>query len=104
MAEARRRPLTTAPSIGWVVRVAAVGAGYLITAKLGLRLASVNPLVTPVWPPTGVAVAGLLLLGRGAWPGVAVAAFLANLTSGAGPLLALAITVGNTLAPLAPLS
>jgi PAS domain S-box-containing protein len=101
MPRAARRPLTSAPSPLWLAKVAAVGVGYYVTAKLGLRLASVTPYVTAVWPPTGVAVAGLLLLGRGAWPGVAMAAFLANLTSGATPLLAVGITPGNTLAPLA---
>jgi PAS domain S-box-containing protein len=91
----------TATSPLWLAKVAALGAGYYVTAKLGLRLASENSLVTAVWPPTGVAVAGLLLFGRRVWPGVATAAFLANLTSGASPLLALGITVGNTLSPLA---
>ena len=79
---------------------AGVGTGYYITAKLGLLLATVHPLVTAVWPPTGVAVAALLLLGLRVWPGIAAAAFLANLTSGATLPLALGISVGNTLAPL----
>ena len=101
MRGASRRPLPARSSALWLAKVVAVGVGYYVTARLGLRLASVNPFVTAVWPPTGVAVAGLLLLGRHAWPGVAVAAFLANLTSGAALFLALGITVGNTLAPLA---
>ncbi|TMD93650.1 MAG: response regulator [Chloroflexi bacterium] len=101
MPGASLRSLTTAPSPMWLAKVVAVGVGYYVTARLGLRLATVNPFVTAVWPPTGVAVAGLLLLGRGAWPGVAAAAFLANLTSGATAVLALGITVGNTLAPIA---
>jgi PAS domain S-box-containing protein len=101
MRGAMRRLPVTAPSPVWLGKVAAMGVGYYVTAKLGLRLASVNPYVTAVWPPTGVAVAGLLLLGRRAWPGVALAAFLANLTSGAAPLLAWEVSVGNTLAPVA---
>ena len=91
MPGASLRSLTTAPSPMWLAKVVAVGVGYYVTARLGLRLATVNPFVTAVWPPTGVAVAGLLLLGRGAWPGVAAAAFLANLTSGATAVLALGI-------------
>lgn len=80
---------------------AAVGAAYLIGARLGLQLALANRNVTAVWPPTGIAVASLLLFGVRALPGVAIGAFLANLTNGAGLEASALITVGNTLAPLA---
>ena len=83
-----------------MVAAGVVGTGYYVTAKLGLLLATVHPLVTAVWPPTGVAVAALLMLGLRVWPGIAAAAFLANLTSGATVPLALGISVGNTVAPL----
>ncbi|MFZ0178769.1 MAG: MASE1 domain-containing protein [Candidatus Dormiibacterota bacterium] len=81
--------------------VAAVAVAYLIGARLGLQLAFANRNVTAVWPPTGIAVAALLLFGLGALPGVAIGGFLANLTNGAGLEAAALITVGNTLAPLA---
>src|SRR6476661_8214420 len=35
----------------------AVAIGYFIFAKLGLQLASVNPSASPIWPPTGIALA-----------------------------------------------
>ena len=42
--------------------IAIVLAGvYFAAAKLGLRLAFVNANATAVWPPTGIALAGLLL-------------------------------------------
>ena len=81
--------------------VAAVAAAYLVGARLGLQLAFANRNVTAVWPPTGIAVAALLLFGVRALPGVAIGAFLANLTNGAGLEAAALISVGNTLAPLA---
>ena len=80
--------------------VACVAAAYLIGARLGLQLAFANRNVTAVWPPTGIAVAALVLFGLRALPGVAIGAFLANLTNGAGLEAAALITVGNTLAPL----
>jgi signal transduction histidine kinase len=80
--------------------VAAVAVAYLIGARLGLQLAFANRNVTAVWPPTGIAVAALLLFGVRVLPGVAIGAFLANLTNGAGLEAAALITVGNTLAPL----
>lgn len=77
-----------------------VGAAYYLGARLGLSLSLVKDNVTPLWPPTGIALAAFLLLGRAMWPAVAVAAFAVNLPIGAGPLPAAATAVGNTLAPL----
>lgn len=77
-----------------------VAAAYYGAARLSLRLALVGEQVTPLWPPTGIAVVALLWLGRRVWPGIAVAAFLVNLPISPSPALAASITVGNTLAPL----
>ena len=43
---------------------------YFLAAKVGLSLASVNASVSPVWPPTGVAIALALWLGYRTVPGV----------------------------------
>ena len=83
-----------------VFQIAVVAAGYFVGAKLGLRLAFSNQNVTSVWPPTGIAVAALVLLGTRVWPGIAVGALVANLTNGAPLTTSLAITAGNTLAPV----
>lgn len=77
-----------------------VGAGYYLGARLGLSLSLVEHNVTPLWPPTGIAVAAFLLLGRSMWPAVAVAAFAVNLPVSMGPLPAVVTAAGNTLAPL----
>ncbi len=50
------------------VKGLAVCAAYVVAAKLSLRLASVHPSVSPVWPPTGIAVATLVALGLRFWP------------------------------------
>jgi integral membrane sensor domain MASE1 len=36
---------------------------YLATGKLSLRLAFLNASASPVWPPAGIALAALLVLG-----------------------------------------
>jgi signal transduction histidine kinase/integral membrane sensor domain MASE1/ActR/RegA family two-component response regulator len=77
-----------------VVTVAAV---YFLAAKFGLRMAFVAEQVSPVWPPTGIAIAALLLFGRRLWPGVMLGAFLANVTANEPVLVALGIATGNTL-------
>src|SRR5712691_9026747 len=54
---------------------------YFGAAKLGLSLAFFNANVSPVWPPTGIAIAAVLLLGYRIWPGILLGAFLANFST-----------------------
>jgi len=70
---------------------------YVVAGKLGLRVAFLNPSATPVWPPTGIALAALLLYGRWLWPAVFAGAFLVNLTTAGTVFTSLAIAGGNTL-------
>ena len=76
---------------------AALFVAYVVAAKIGIELEVAEGLITPVWAPTGIALAALVLYGRGLWPAVALAAFVANVTSGASIPEAAFITVGNTL-------
>jgi integral membrane sensor domain MASE1 len=80
--------------------ILAVAVAYYATAKVGLVLALVKGQVTPLWLPTGISVAALLMSGRRIWPGIALGALTANIALGAGPGAMLVITVGNTAAPL----
>ena len=75
----------------------ALFVAYLAAAKLGLSLAFVHPSATPIWPPTGIAIAGVLLLGPSARPLIFVAAFLINAITAGTLGTALAIGVGNVL-------
>src|ERR1051326_415958 len=63
---------------------------YVTAGKLGLMLATDNPSVTPVWAPTGIAVAALLLQGRWLWPAVFLGAFIVNVRAAGGGLRAVA--------------
>ena len=76
-----------------------VALTYYASARLGLGLSLVEVNVTPLWPPTGVAVAALLVLGRGMWPAVAIAALAVNAPINETLLAAAVTAVGNTLAP-----
>ncbi|GAA1298215.1 MASE1 domain-containing protein [Saccharothrix xinjiangensis] len=80
-------------------RLLLVAACYYLGARLGLLRALVDDQVTPLWPPTGVALLSLLLGGLRLWPGIAVAAFVVNAPLG-GVGEALLICAGNTLAPV----
>jgi signal transduction histidine kinase len=83
------------------LRSIALGVAYALVARLGLAMDAVGGLATLVWPPSGLALAALLLGGVRLWPGVAVGALVANLWVGAAPLLALGIALGNTLEAVA---
>src|ERR1039457_2936454 len=75
----------------------AVGLAYFVLAKLGLRLASINPSASPIWPPTGLALAAVLLGGLRIWPAIFVAALAASAAT-AGTLEASALNApGNAL-------
>jgi PAS domain S-box-containing protein len=84
-----------------LLRSIGLGVAYYVAAQLSLRLALVGENITPLWPPTGIALVGFLLRGRRLWPGVAIAAFVVNLPISATPVAAAVTAVGNTLAPLA---
>jgi diguanylate cyclase (GGDEF)-like protein len=75
----------------------AVSAAYIVAGKLSLRLASVHPSISPVWPPTGIAIVALLMLGRRFWPSIFAGAFIVNLTTAGSMASSLGIALGNTL-------
>jgi signal transduction histidine kinase len=74
---------------------------YIAAGKLGLSMAFLNASASPVWPATGLALAGLLLIGYRAWPAVLVGAFVVNLTTAGTINTSLAIAAGNTLEAVA---
>ena len=74
-----------------------IGVIYFVIAKLSLALALVHPNATPVWPPTGLALAVVLLRGYRVWPAIWLAAFAANEATAGSVSTSLAIATGNTL-------
>ena len=99
----KKFPARTAALTGWralaryLATLVSVTIAYFVLAKLGLRLASINPSASPIWPPTGVALAAVLLGGLRVWPAIFIGAFAANATT-AGTLETSAfIALGNTL-------
>jgi PAS domain S-box-containing protein len=73
---------------------------YYQVARTGLSLAFVHPSATAVWPPTGIALAMLVLCGRWLWPAIFAGALAINLTL-SNPATALGIAAGNTLEAVA---
>jgi two-component sensor histidine kinase len=78
----------------------AIALIYFVLAKLGLMLVRINPSASPVWPPTGFALAVVLLRGYHAWPALFVGALVANYLSAGTIYTPLAIASGTTLEAL----
>ncbi len=84
------RPLRALPVFALVTLV------YFGAGKLGLKLAYVHASATPVWAPTGIALAVFLLLGMDLWPAIFLGAFLVNYTTAGSWATSLGIAMGNT--------
>jgi signal transduction histidine kinase len=88
---------TTQPVVSRVVAPVALILVYFVSGKIGLSVAFLNASATAIWPPTGIALAALLLGGYRLWPAVFIGAFLVNITTQGSAIMSLAIASGNTL-------
>jgi signal transduction histidine kinase/integral membrane sensor domain MASE1/CheY-like chemotaxis protein len=70
---------------------------YFLFGKFGLSLSLVKHSVSPIWPPTGFALAVLLLFGLRYSPAILAGAFLVNLTTHIPAISLVGISIGNTL-------
>ncbi len=93
-----------------ILTTLALALAYFAAARLGLLLAFDDTNASPVWPPSGIALAALTLCGLRIWPGVLLGALAANVTvfsangvlaPGAAWAVSLAIAAGNSLQAVA---
>ena len=84
-------------SLPYGVRVGFLCVLYVVTARFGLALDAVHGFAAVVWFPTGIALGALGLGGYHLWPGIALGAFLVNVSAGAPLLVAAGMALGNTL-------
>ncbi|MFF9074781.1 MASE1 domain-containing protein [Streptomyces sp. NPDC014735] len=86
-----------------VLQVLAVAAAYYAAGGLGLipGVSVHGAAVTPLWPPTGIALSALIQLGPRVWPGIALGSLcVVSMLEDSVSLLTCALVAGNTLAPL----
>ncbi len=86
-----RKKFKTLPSIALLTAV------YFVAGKMGLMLAVIHPSASPVWPPTGIALTALLLMGYRVWPAIFLGAFLVNISTAGSVVSSVGIAAGNTL-------
>ncbi len=78
----RKKPTPKTPLL---VNVVFLAAAYYASGKLGLLLAIPPGYATAIWPPAGIALAGLLLGGRRLWPGIVLGSFCVNVATSFDP-------------------
>jgi signal transduction histidine kinase len=79
------------------VCTAGIAVAYFITARLGFAIDPADEPVALVWPPSGIAMTAVLLLGRTAWPAIWIGAFGVNALAAMSLLTAASVASGNTL-------
>src|SRR3990172_584850 len=85
----------------YLLKILGLAIIYHLAARLGLKMAYVQINTSPVWPPTGIALAALLIFGYNVWPAISLGVLLGSLFTGADIGVAMGITLGNTLEALA---
>ncbi len=70
---------------------------YVAVAILSLQMATVHVSASPVWPPSGLAIGALTLLGLRYWPVIVLGAFAANAVTTGHVASSITIALGNTL-------
>lgn len=61
------------------LKIILVAVLYYLSAKLGYYLVFKGTTALPAWPPSGIAFALIILLGRSSWPGITIGALVANI-------------------------
>ena len=81
--------------LNYIAGLIGIGLTYFVLAKSGLALALIHPSASPIWPPTGFALAAIVLWGYRAWPAIFLAAMIANATTTGSIGTAISIATGN---------
>ena len=79
-----RHPIASRTSfrrgLNYIAGLIGIGLTYFVLAKIGLALALIHPSASTIWPPTGFALAAIVLWGYRVWPAIFLAAMIANAT------------------------
>jgi diguanylate cyclase (GGDEF)-like protein/putative nucleotidyltransferase with HDIG domain len=76
--------------------IALAAALYFAAAKAGFAISFVNGTVSAVWPPTGIALALLLLGGRRMWPAIFLGEFTSDFFNHSSVLISVCFAIGST--------
>ena len=80
------------------LELAIITASYLGLAAMWLSAPSINLAATPLWPPSGLALALVLVRGFRIWPAILVGLFSCQIMGGRSVLESASIGIGSLLA------
>src|ERR1700730_7742998 len=99
-----RHPIASRTSfrrgLNYIAGLIGIGLTYFVLAKIGLALALIHPSASIIWPPTGFALAAIVLWGYRAWPAIFLAAMIVNAIAAGSIGTAISIATGNSLEAL----
>jgi signal transduction histidine kinase len=81
----------------YVAKILCVAVIYRLAVLLGLKMVYLQINTSPVWPPTGIALAAVLLFGYKIWPGISLGVLFGLLEPNANICISVGIAAGNTL-------
>jgi PAS domain S-box-containing protein len=85
----------------YFLELSIIAASYVGLAELAILLPAINPVATPLWPPTGLALALVLLRGYQIWPAILVGSFSPCIIAGQSPLEVGSVAIGTLLGAFA---
>lgn len=85
------------PTVRTLLLQVGLAVVYIVAGSVGLLFAFAHPSASPVWAPSGIAIAAGILWGSRAWPAVFAGAFVVNIGTAGTILTSLGIAVGNLL-------
>ena len=66
----------------FILRVMIVAIAYFATGEIGIQLAVYPGHATAIWPPSGIALAAVLVWGTRMWPGIVLGSLSVNVWTG----------------------
>src|ERR1700680_3880186 len=85
----------------YTLELIAIAVAYFGLAVSGPLIPWINPTATPLWPPTGLALALMLIRGYRIWPAILVGAFFSTAVGSGSLSEAACIALGTPIAALA---
>jgi len=80
-----------------MIKILGLAIAYFVTGKLGLMLAVPPGYATAIWPPSGIALAGIIVFGWRIWPGILLGSFLVNVSFDSSSINAAILSLGIPL-------
>jgi PAS domain S-box-containing protein len=87
-------------AVAYILELFAIAGAYFGLAVSGLLIPWINPTATPLWPPTGLALALMLIRGYRIWPAIFVGGFFSTAVGGGALSEAACIALGTPIAAL----